>query len=152
MKPIRLLIVILCLTLVMSSQTFCQSANAKHSDPLLSQVTQLPPVFDGGLVWPAAEELSVHAVPTDPQVLKDAEKTLTRSLKSSIYNPKKVDLIPLKNWPNENVTSFVQQFLKDDCRFYVRCSQTQVWISIKRTDGQEIWDMSKDPGVLSVIP
>jgi hypothetical protein len=115
------------------------------------EVSKLPDVIFGGIVWPLDQDINSKKVSISSAKENQIRNTISKCLNKSIYDPNNPpSLITLRNWPEKtdpNIQRTFTQYLKNEYIInicYVNKNPFIFVIGLKRFDGNDIWDMSRD--------
>ena len=113
------------------------------------ETAKLPDVIKHSLSWPTDQNIASSKVSISSEREEQIKKLISKSLNSSLYDPNKdkLNLITIKNWPVKayfNLLTDVAQYKKGEYIINISHSDGGICFGIKRVDGNDIWDMSKD--------
>jgi hypothetical protein len=148
MKPCKTLVVFI--TIALCGIAFCQEKPAKGSDPNkpfidAEALRKVPKVIAYGFAWPSSQEMDSKKIPTNPEVQQHDQTIISKCVKPSLYDPNTAPkLTSLRGWPRAKSITEIKQYARGDyiCKIYH--NKSSLWIGIKRADGKDIWDMSRD--------
>lgn len=134
--------------LILCNITFCQEApvgDPNLNKPFVTDLRKAPELIAFGLAWPSAQQLVNQKISTDRKAQENVERVISKCLKPSLYDPNFISkLISLGDWPDSNCVARITQFKKNKYIFHVHDNKGSLFIAIKRTDGNDIWDMTRD--------
>ncbi|HUW20714.1 MAG TPA: hypothetical protein VMW16_15560 [Sedimentisphaerales bacterium] len=150
MNPKRFLTI--CISIVLCGVALCNGQVRHNSDlskPFVSDGQRVPPVIRNGLAWPSSEEIVSKRYPCDPNVENKVRTIISKCITPSLYDPNDPnnglpEVIRLVDWPDPNKSSTISFFERKGYIFHVRDTATYTYITFKREDGNDIWDMAKD--------
>ncbi|HUT31537.1 MAG TPA: hypothetical protein VMX13_17230 [Sedimentisphaerales bacterium] len=150
------------LVVLACSVGFCQRAATGDEQalgrPFLTE-TELKKVRDhlrAGLKWPSRQDILDHKVITDAKAREELRTILSQCLQPRWFDPNTafdandpnaLDVISLSKWPSVQVPIMeLTQFRKHGHTFHIsrNIHHDVTYIAVKRDDGGDIWDMTKD--------
>ncbi len=139
--------IIEALLVLMCSIAVCQAGSADGESPgesFVAEGVKLPPVIAYGLRWPTAEQISNKSIPTCAEAQHAVEEIMSKCMKATWYDPNSGPrLISLGDWPRLYAVTRIARFEKTGYVFQIYDNIAELFVGIKRSDGQDIWDMQK---------
>ncbi|MCK4914274.1 MAG: hypothetical protein KAS69_06755 [Planctomycetes bacterium] len=137
-----------CVAVILYSIAFGQegSVNSKGvNEPFISEDRKLPEVIAYGLAWPSAEEMYNKTISAPPEAEQSVEAAISKCVKPAFYDANAVPkLISLGDWPRPYSVTRIKQFKKSEYTFHIYDDKRNLFIAVKRDDGKNIWDITKD--------
>jgi hypothetical protein len=141
---------LICVIIVSLCSISMSQENTYVPKPFLNteELAKVPDIIDAGLRWPSDPEIANKRVSISSENENQSRKTISKCLNSSLYDPNKTpSLISLLNWPKKtdsNIPNSIVQYVKDEYIINIRYSIASIFIGIKRADGKDIWDLTRD--------
>jgi hypothetical protein len=142
-------IITVCVMMIFPySIILCQESTANNKNlnkPFLTASQNVPKWVAWGLMWPSAQEMARQTDSTSATARKATENILQKCIKPYWYEPNSVpELISFRDRPDSNYVKVkITQFEKDGYIFHINDTNEILFVGIKRTDGQDIWDMNQ---------
>lgn len=151
MKLKKKLVLLICVMLLLCIFAYCQQTLADSSEPnkpFITDLKKVPEVIAFGFAWPSAEEMSRRKFSPSSETEQQVRTVILKCLKPNFYDLNEHKTFPkltwLKDWPIPKQVTRIKQFKSKDYILSIYDNDTNIFIAIKRADGNDVWDMNKD--------